>query len=141
MRNGIAYCSTTYSAAVRDLYRYAEQSGECRKRAISYQNALERTALPVHLLEASDTGALQLRIMSLPGYRQILSLLMLGQQFSPPDPNLRNTDALLDTGAEKIPFIMGADMDVKRIGRAQDAAKVLGYSSVAIGALSEQIRA
>ena len=103
-------------------------------KLISYGAAYQCLHLPVYLLACDDTGAVQLQIMSIPDYRQKLTRAALKSQYRPP-PNPA-WDALF----QGIPFIMAADMDLRRIDAAISAARQEGLSQIAIAALEGQAK-
>lgn len=105
-------------------------------RLISYGEAWQRTALPVHLLTCDDTGALQLRIMSQPDYRKRLAQAGLGKSYVPPPAELPHCDGLL----RGVPFVIAADMDLRRLDAALEEAQRAGFPEVAAAALKGQVR-
>ena len=90
--------------------------------------------LPVFLLSCDDTGAMQLRLMSVPNYRQRLTQAALKAQYRPPPEDLPSLDALF----QGMPFVMAADMDLRRIDTALKTAYERGYSQIAVAALEGQ---
>lgn len=107
------------------------------RRLSSYGEAYREIQLPVHLLSCDNTGALQLRLMALPNYRQRLTMAALKELFVPAPPELPDCDALFQGS----PFIMAADMDLRRIERLIQAARRYGYEQIAIAALEGQAEA
>ena len=103
-------------------------------KLISYGDAYRCLHLPVHLLSCDDTGAVQLQIMSVPDYRRKLTRAALKNQYQlPPVPAW---DALF----QGIPFIIAADMDLRRIDAAISAARQEEFRQIAIAALEGQAR-
>ena len=90
--------------------------------------------LPVHLLSCDGTGAVQLQIMAVPDYRTKLTKAALKSQYHPPTPDVPEWDAVFQ-GA---PFVLAADMDLRRVDNAIRAAKAEGYGQIAMAALSGQ---
>lgn len=107
------------------------------RRLSSYGEAYREIQLPVHLLSCDNTGALQLRLMSLPDYRQRLTMAALKDLFVPPPPEIPDCDALF----QGKPFIMAADMDLRRVERLIRSAQRHGYGQIAIAALEGQAEA
>ncbi len=106
-------------------------------RLISYGEACRRLRLPAHLLTCDDAGVLQLRIMSTPSYRAKLTRIALKSKYAPPPENFPQCDALFD-GA---PFLLAADMDLRRIDAAVDAARERRCGPIVLAALEAQAEA
>ena len=104
-------------------------------RLISYGEAWKRTTLPVHLLSCDDTGAAQLQIMAQPDYRRRLTRTALKAEYQPSP--LPVWDALF----RGMPFIMSADMDLRRLDAAVSAARQEGFQKIAVAALKDQAEA
>lgn len=101
-------------------------------KLITYGTAYRCLQLPVHLLSCDDTGAVQLQIMSVPDYRQRLTKAALKLQYQPsPSPAW---DALF----QGMPFVMAADMDLRRLDDAVEKARQEGHPQIAIAALEGQ---
>ena len=106
-------------------------------RLIDYGEAYRRLRLPAYLLTCDDAGALQLRIMAQPGYREGLTRIALKARYTPPPEDFPLCDALFD-GA---PFLLAADMDLRRIDAAVDAARERGDGPIELAALEAQAEA
>jgi len=89
--------------------------------------------VPVHLLACDETGAMQLKIMSEPDYRSRLTQAALRGQYWPPPDGL-DCDAMFDG----IPFLIAADMNLRRLDAAAEAARSRGYPQIAMAALKAQ---
>ena len=105
-------------------------------RLVSYGEAWRSLSAPVHLLACTDAGALQLRLMSIPDYRQRLTHAALRSKFTPAPPEIPYWDALFDG----IPFVIAADMDLRRIDAAAETARKQGIGKIAIAGLGSQVR-
>nr|WP_325237729.1 hypothetical protein [uncultured Oscillibacter sp.] len=104
-------------------------------KLITYGTAYRCLQLPVHLLSCDDTGAVQLQIMAVPDYRRQLTKAALKAQYQPsPSPAW---DALF----QGMPFVMAADMDLRRLDDAVEKARQEGHSQIAIAALEGQAEA
>lgn len=101
-------------------------------KLVSYVEAYRNLQLPVHLLSCDDTGAVQLQIMSVPDYRQRLTRAALKSQYQPPD------NPAWDALFQGIPFVMAADMDLRRLDAAISIARQEGYHQIAVAALEGQ---
>ena len=78
---------------------------------------------------------LQLRIMGVPNYRELLARIILKSHYAPPPTNRAMYDALY----QGVPFVMEADMDLRRIDAAVEMARSDGLSQIALAALPEQV--
>lgn len=131
------YAANRYREAAHFLLTEPPLSQD-RKRANgwrSFREACKSTRLPLLLLECSDIGALQLQVMGTPGYREKILHLGLGSGYAPPPDNMPDVDALWDG----TPTVMAVDMDIKRLSRAYRTAKHLGFSTLRMLALPEQL--
>ena len=93
--------------------------------------------LPLLLLPCNETGCLQLRIMGVPNYRELLARIILKSHYVPPPADRSMYDALY----QGVPFVMAADMDLRRIDAAVETARSDGISQIALAALPEQVEA
>ena len=107
------------------------------KRYVSYADAYRQLSLPVHLLSCDATGAMQLRLMALPDYRQTLTRAALQARYAPAPKDVPAWDALF----EGKPFVMAADMDLRRIDDAIHAARERGMNQIVMAALKPQVEA
>ena len=105
-------------------------------KLVSYGEAFRTSPYPVCLLPCNDTGAKQLRLMSVPDYRQWFTKATLQSEYEPPPADMPDWDAMF-RGA---PFVIAADMDLRRIDRAIEAARRQGYSTVSMAALEPQAK-
>lgn len=76
---GLIFAQHSYLEAARLLAAPPEE--KARNDSVTYREAYEKTSLPVHLLECSDAGAFQLRIMALDEYRPKMAGLLLGKGY------------------------------------------------------------
>ena len=106
-------------------------------RLQSYREVYDCLKLPLFLLPCNDTGCLQLRIMGAPNYRELLAKIILKTHYVPPPAGRPMYDALY----QGVPFIMAANMDLRRIDAAVEAARSDGISQIALAALPEQAEA
>lgn len=114
-----------------DILAELEQTSNADAKLISYGDAYRCLQLPVHLLACDETGAVQLQIMSVPDYRRKLTQAALKNQYRPPPKDTPAWDAVF----QGLPFVMAADMDLRRIDSAIQAA---GRKQIAIAALRGQ---
>lgn len=129
VRRALIFAGESYGSSLTEL----EQAGETDTKLVSYGNAYRCVQMPVHLLSCDDTGAVQLQIMSIPDYRRRLTKAALKNQYQPPG------DApAWDAVFQGIPFIMAADMDLRRVETAIQAAREKGIRQIAIAALRGQ---
>ena len=106
-------------------------------KLIPYGTVYRCIGLPVFLLSCDDTGAMQLRLMSVPDYRKRLTQAALKSQYCPPPEDLLGADALF----QGTPFVMAADMDLRRIDAVLKTANERGCSQIAMAALEGQANA
>ena len=106
-------------------------------RLQSYREVYDCLKLSLFLLPCNDTGCLQLRILSIPNYRELLARIILKSHYVPPPANHSTYDALY----QGVPFVMAADMDLRRIDAAVETTRSDGISQIALAALPEQVEA
>ena len=150
-RKATANCSRTISIYAADHYsdiiRWIGQEPPTKEKKhksdwTSFYTAARMTQLPLHLLECSEVGALQLLLMQIPNYREKIAKLALADAYRPVLPTLPDTDALLlDAQGSPSPLVVAMDMDLKRIGRACQTVLDMGYPRLSIVAFSEQMEA
>ena len=128
------FAGDSYGEILSELERSEDTDGD---RLICYAEAYRRLRMKAHLLSIDDVGALQLRIMSQPGYREQLTRIALKAKYTPPPKEFPDCDALFD-GA---PFLLAADMDLRRIDAAVIAARERGCRPVVLAALEAQAEA
>ena len=117
-----------------DILTELEQTGKPHTKLILYGDAYRCLQLPVHLLSCDDTGAVQLQVMSVPDYRRKLTQAALKNQYQPPPKDEPAWDAVF----QGLPFVMAADMDLRRIDAALQTARARGMRQIAIAALEKQ---
>ena len=103
-------------------------------RLQTYREVYDCLKLPLFLLPCNGTGCLQLRIMGAPNYRELLAKIILKSHYVPPPTNRAMYDALY----QGVPFVMAADMNLRRIDAAVETARSDGISQIALAALPEQ---
>lgn len=80
-----------------------------RDHTDSYLSAMQRFSCPVCLVPLSDNGLRQLRIMTVPGYREKLCRYLLGSQYGKPDNQWH--DAVHSRSGEQ--YQIGIDLNCK----------------------------
>lgn len=120
-----------------DILIELEQAGKSETKLIFYGDAYRCLQLPVHLLSCDDTGAVQLQIMSVPDYRRKLTQAALKNQYQPPPKDAPAWDAVF----QGLPFVMAADMDLRRLDAAVSIARQEGHPQIALAALEGQAEA
>ena len=145
-RQTAAGCSQTVSVYAADCYADAAHwlthkppAGEKKHKSdwTSFCSAAKMTQMPLHLLECSDAGAVQLLVMGTPNYREKIAQLMLADAYQPPRSDLPDADATL----EGFPFVVAMDMDVKRLQRACRSVFGAKLSRLSVVAFPEQLGA
>ena len=132
VRMAFLFAGESYAAVLKELDR-AEETTDTR--LLSYGEAWRRSPLPVHLVACNAVGAVQLRLMAQPDYRQKLARAGLGRNYVPPPPELPHCDGLL----RGVPFVIAADMDLSRLDAACLEARQAGFEMIAAAALKGQI--
>ncbi len=133
-QRAMIFVASSYEKIIAGLEAVQENRNT---RLQSYREVYDCLKLPLFLLPCNGTGCLQLRIMGAPNYRELLAKIILKSKYVPPPENRPMYDALYQ-GA---PFIMAADMDLRRVDAAVDAARLDGLSQIALAALPEQVDA
>ena len=103
----------------------------------SYGEAYEKIGMDIHLLPCDDTGALQLRLMSQEDYRRRLTEAALLSHYQPPPEEHPEWDAMF----EGRPFVMAADMNLRRVQKAILSAQKNNLMPIAMAALPGQAEA
>ena len=73
--------------------------------------------------------------MGAPNYRELLAKIILKTHYVSPPANRAMYDALY----QGVPFIMAADMNLRRIDAAVETARSDGISQIVLAALPEQV--
>ena len=104
-------------------------------KLISYGAAYRCLQFPVYLLSCDDTGAVQLQIMSVPDYRRKLTRAALKGSYQPSE------NPVWDAFFQGMPFVIAADMDLRRLDTAVSIARQEGHTQIALAALEGQAEA
>ena len=131
MKRAFIFTGQTYTEVLDGL---AEQDNKQDTKLVCYGEAYRSLNIPIHLLSCDETGVRQLQIMAVPDYRQKLARLMLKSAFQPPPDDVPEWDALY----QGTPFIIGADMDLRRIDTAVKIAEERGQLPISLAALDGQ---
>lgn len=120
----------------RDILTELEANTQTDTKLISYGGAYQCLQLPVHLLSCDDTGAVQLQIMAQPDYRTQLARAALKEEYQPPPLDVPVWDAIY----QGQPLVIAADMDLRRLDAAIQAARSRGLEQIAVAALEKQAK-
>ena len=126
------FCGESYSDMLTELDKPISTE---ESKLMAYGAAAQWFQQPVYLLSCDDTGVTQLQIMAQPDYRQRLTRLALKGHYRPPPENVTCWDALF----QGQPFVLAADMDIRRIEMACALARERGYEQIALAALPQQV--
>ena len=126
------FCGESYSDMLTELDK---PMAEDESKLMTYGAAARWFQQPVYLLACNDTGVTQLQIMAQPDYRQRLTRLALKGHYSPPPPDRPCWDALF----QGQPFVLAADMELRRVDTAYTLAREQGYSQLVLAALPQQV--
>ena len=130
-QRAIIFAASSYEEILSELDTVQEKQ---KTRLQSYREVYDCLKLPLFLLPCNGTGCLQLRIMGVPNYRELLARIILKSHYVPPPANRAMYDALY----QGVPFIMAADMNLRRIDAAVETVHSDGLSQIALAALPEQ---
>ena len=125
------FAGSSYESVIEELKTQDEKKNE---KLIRYGEAYRCLHAPIHLLSCDETGAQQLQIMTVPDYRVKLTRLMLRSAYQPPPEDIAAWDGLYNGH----PFVVGADMDLRRIDTAVRTAEQHGCLPIALAALEGQ---
>lgn len=126
------FCGESYSDMLTELDK---PMAEDESKLMTYGAAAHWFRQPVYLLPCNDTGVTQLQIMAQPDYRQRLTRLALKGHYRPPPPDRPCWDALF----QGQPFVLAADMELRRVDAAYTLAREQGYSQLVLAALPQQV--
>ena len=133
-QRAVIFAASSYEEILSELDAVQEKQNT---RLQTYREVYDCLKLPLFLMPCNDTGCLQLRILSIPNYRELLARIILKSHYAPPPAGRPMYDALY----QGVPFVMAADMDLRRIDAAVEAARSDGISQIALAALPEQVEA
>lgn len=131
LQRAIVFSGATYEEILLELETEKTKSDV---RLSSYAEAYQLLKLPIFLVPCNATGAIQLRLMSIPDYRRKLTRAALKGQYTPSP----ETFPLCDAFFHGTPFLMAADMELRRIDEAVEAARTQGFPQISIAALPSQ---
>ena len=131
-QRAMIFAASSYEEIIAELEAVQEKQNT---RLQTYREVYDCLKLPLFLMPCNETGCLQLRIMGTPNYRELLARIILKSHYVPPPADRAMYDALY----QGVPFVMAADMDLRRIDAALDAARLDGLSQIALAALPEQV--
>ena len=131
-QRAVIFAASSYEEILSELDAVQEKQNT---RLQTYREVYDCLKLPLFLLPCNETGCLQLRILGVPNYRELLAKIILKSHYVPPPANRTMYDALY----QGVPFVMAADMDLRRIDAVLDAARSDGLSQIALAALPEQV--
>lgn len=133
-QRALIFAASSYEEILTELDAGQESQNT---RLQSYREAYDCLKLPLFLLPCNKTGCLQLRIMGVPNYRELLARIILKSHYVQPPADRAMYDAMY----QGVPFVMAADMDLRRIDAAVETARSDGISQIALAALPEQVEA
>ena len=131
-QRAMIFAASSYEEILSELDTVQEKQNT---RLQSYREVYDCLKLPLFLLPCNEAGCLQLRIMGVPNYRELLARIILKSHYVPPPADRTMYDAMYQ-GA---PFVMAADMNLRRIDAAVETARSDGLSQIVLAALPEQV--
>jgi hypothetical protein len=120
----------------KDILAELEADTQTDSKLISYGGGYRCLQLPIHLLSCDNTGAVQLQIMAQPDYRARLAKAALKEEYQSPPLDVPVWDAIY----RDRPLVIAADMDLRRLDAAIQAARGRGIKKIAVAALEGQAR-
>lgn len=130
-RRAFIFAGPTYADVIEELKVRDEKKDV---KLIRYSEAYRGLNYPIHLLSCDKTGSLQLQIMAVPNYRRRLSELALKSAYQPPPDDMPAWDGIYNGKA----FVLGVDMNLRRIDAAIKTAKERGCYPITLAALDGQ---
>lgn len=130
-QRAIIFAASSYEEILAELDAGQEIQNT---RLQTYREVYDCLKLPLFLLPCNETGCLQLRIMGVPNYRELLARIILKSHYVPPPANRTMYDAMY----QGTPFVMAADMNLRRIDATVETACSDGFSQIVLAALPEQ---
>ena len=131
-QRGMIFAANSYAEILSEMGAGPENQ---HTRLQTYREVYDRLRLPLFLLPCNETGVLQLRILGIPNYRELLAKIILKSKYVQPPAERPMYDALY----QGVPFVMAADMDLRRIDAALEAAHSDGSAQIALAALPKQV--
>lgn len=125
------FAGPTYNDVIEELKIYGEKKDT---KLIRYGDVYRGLTSPIHLLSCDETGARQLQIMCVPNYREKLAGLMLKGAYQPPPDDAPAWDGMFNGS----PFVVGVDMNLRRIDAAVKFAKKKDCLPILLAALDGQ---
>ena len=125
------FAGNSYRDVLTELER---PPGKEDAKLLDYGGVYRCLQLPVHLLSCDSTGAVQLQIMAVPNYRTKLTRAALKSQYHPPPSDIPEWDAIF----QGVPFVLAADMNLRRVDAAIRTARAQGHRQIAMAALEGQ---
>ena len=125
------FAGDSYRNVLTELGRPADKEDA---KLMDYGGVYRCLRLPIHLLSCDNTGAVQLQIMTVSDYRTKLAKAALKSQYHPPPLDVPEWDAVF----QGVPFVLAADMDLRRADAAIRVARARGHRQIAMAALSGQ---
>ena len=133
-QRAMIFAASSYEEILSELDTGQENQNT---RLQTYREVYDCLKLPLFLLPCNGTGCLQLRILGVPNYRELLAKIILKSHYVPPPADRAMYDALY----QGVPFVMAADMDLRRFDAVVETARSDGLSQIALAALPEQVDA
>jgi len=128
------FAGVSYAEVYDRVHRRILPQSKSPKAYVDYSEVYADLDIPIHLLSCDETGATQLVIMRQPDYNARIARAAFGERIRA-DDEIPDADGRVDDFA----FVVGVDMDIRRVQRIIDAARTLGRSEVVIAALPKQM--
>jgi len=129
------FAGGSYGEVYDRVHRRLVEKKPNSKGYTDYSEVYADLDIPINLLSCDETGATQLAIMRQPDYNARIAHAAFGERITP-DDEIPDADGRVDDFA----FVVGVDMDVRRVLRIVEAAHKLGRSEVVVAALPKQLQ-
>lgn len=143
MRESMLLAGSSYVKLARAVRNNGASNPPDKETELTLPQIRQTASHPLYLLECGTTGALQLLIMSIEGYRKKLAAAMfrtqdMANRVTPPPPGVTDADGMVGGVG---PWIVAFDMDIRRIDRACRQTLNAGFDKLTILCLNARAEA
>jgi hypothetical protein len=135
-RPAMIFAGKTYGGVYARVLKSLVPKNKNVKGFVDFHEAYKKAEIPIHLLSADETGALQLAVMARPDCKAKIARAAFGERHTPFDPEIPEADGAVCG----LPLIVGIDMDIRRAKKVWEKAAALGRKEVLLAALPAQIK-
>ena len=131
----VIFAGESYTEVYDRVHRRIVTHSKSSRGYVDYSEVYADLEIPIHLLACNETGATQLAVMCQADYNTRIAHAAFAERISP-DMEIPEADGRVDD----FTFIVGVDMDTRRIMRIIETARKLGRNEVVIAALPKQMQ-